>query len=685
MNAQELKKQALRMAEERKNESVVKADAEIIAWLLDNADIVIPEGSRLRIMVDTGDAMHHVPAMRAAEFKKELMNEERSAAAEIYAYNGDYDFGHTAPGWDAVIRLGLKGLRDRVLQYRDQAQNPAFVPAEMLVFDAAFRFLKRAEACASAQGKTDMAAGLAALGERAPENLYEAMLLYTVFYALMHFAEGTNVRSLGRLDRVLTPFYEKEADKKKAAALFDEFMTALDEYRVPANIPFMIGGSDTAGNDLVNETSYEILRSYIRVKPAFVKLHILCTEKTPEDFILLMMDGIKAGANSLVFMNDEIVIRSLEKLGEKHEDAADYAVVGCYECGGREETACTCNGRINLQKALEFALHHGKDALTGAKIGVDTDGIYPTYEDLYQGYLKQLSHMLSELRAIIDGYESHYDMLHASPFFSATYERCVKKGGDIYADGTTPYPNSSISAVGLATVTDSLAAIRKLVYEDRTMTLDELVQVLDDNWQTQPVLRGLIEKKYPKFGNADPETDAIAAGIVRALSERVNNVPNAKGGVYRLGLFSIDDRIKLGGQTAASADGRFDRETLSQNTGAAFGADREGVTAHLLSVTAIDATDVADGAVVDIDLHESAVHGEKGNRVLAATLKTYLERGGFAVHYNVLDTEVLKDAKAHPEKYPNLQVRLCGWNVRFIELSEYAQDEFIRRSEHQAG
>jgi len=174
--------------------------------------------------------------------------------------------------------------------------------------------------------------------------------------------------------------------------------------------------------------------------------------------------------------------------------------------------------------------------------------------------------------------------------------------------------------------------------------------------------------------------DHIAHDIAKVLAQAVNGAPNTKGGIYRLGLFSIDWRWSFGQHTAASADGRRAHAPLSQNTGATFGADREGATAHLLSVSSLDATDTANGAIVDIDLHSSAVKGENGLHTLLSTLQTYFALGGFAVHYNVLDTQTLIDAKEHPEKYPNLQVRLCGWNVLFSSLSNKEKEEFIARS-----
>ena len=234
--------------------------------------------------------------------------------------------------------------------------------------------------------------------------------------------------------------------------------------------------------------------------------------------------------------------------------------------------------------------------------------------------------------------------------------------------------------MGLATAADSLAAIRKAVFEDKVVTLDRFIQILRDDFKGEEYLRLLLKNKYPKYGQGDERTDRLAQDIVDILVSTICRKPNAKGGNYRLGLFSINWRWAFGAKTAASADGRHSGEPFSQNASASVGADREGATMHLLSASRLDTINTPNGTIVDIDLHSSAVRGERGLDALVTSLDAYFALGGFAVHYNVLDTEILNDAKLHPEKYPNLQVRLCGWNVLFSTLSEKEKDEFIARS-----
>ena len=220
--------------------------------------------------------------------------------------------------------------------------------------------------------------------------------------------------------------------------------------------------------------------------------------------------------------------------------------------------------------------------------------------------------------------------------------------------------------------------IKKQRIKDKTKTKNSVLETKIDKLTAKTWDNKQVENKLVK--EIDRKLDKIARDIANALIQAVCYKPNAKGGVWRLGLFSIDWRWALGEKTAASADGRHAHETLSQNASASFGADKEGASAHLISATRIDTSKTPNGVIVDIDLHASAVRGENGITMLLASLRTYFALGGFAVHYNVLDTEVLKDAKAHPEKYPNLQVRLCGWNVQFALLSEREKDEFIARS-----
>ncbi len=659
----------------------LEADCDIAVGLLENCGISFGENSRFFGKTNCMYLPQKVCEKRMEKFSGESADEGLDPGRRARAFSGDRDFGHTTTEWDTVVRLGIFGLRERLAGRLESCSDKRarFYSNLLRVWDAVLAFMLRAADEAEHAGKTQIAESLRALTTRAPETLFEGIQTVFVYYSLQMSFDGSILRTLGRLDSTLFPFFRKE-EREKALGLIDDMMCEAEDLRVGSNLPFALGGSDSAGNPLWNELSQIILESYIKVPSSNVKLHLLCTEEMPDELLATAFRGIRGGRNSIVFMSDKKVIESIEKLGAKHSDAVDYHVVGCYECGAKNELTCSCNARVNIPKAVEYALNGGVDMLTGELVGLANNGGFETFEDFFYEFRRQLLWLTKCAIRSTDIQERHYQKLHSAPILSATYDSCVESGRDLYSGFGARYNNSSLNAIGLGTAVDSLAAIRKLVYEDNEMPLGELTGILKSDWKDNELLRLRIKNKFPKYGVGDKKTDSLARGIIDILGGAVDGTPNVKGGVWRLGTFSIDWRWDYGAHTAASADGRRSGETLSQNTSASFGADKEGAAAHLISAASIDMSRTPNGSIVDIDLHSSAVSGENGINALTASLKTYFELGGFAVHYNVLNTEVLEKAKARPEDYPNLQVRLCGWNVLFSSLSEKEKDEFIARS-----
>ena len=662
---------------------ILKNDCDIIAFMLDNCEIEIPECNRFFGKVNCVGISGFVEEKRKKQFARLPETVGLQDGVEALAYTGACDYSHTTAEWESVISLGIYGLRKRIDEYAQanaaNERTRSFYEQEMRVFDAALRFIKRASMKAASCGRSEMASSLLRLTENSPSNLFEALQTSIIYYFLQHFFDGTCLRTMGRIDKLFYPYYVKE-DKEEAEKMLFDYVKEIDRLDAPSNIPFALGGTDLDGNDMINELSYAWIATYKKADTTNTKLHLLCSEHTPADIIKTAFQYIREGNNSIVFMSDGRVMESLEKQGIERKDAVGYHVVGCYECGGEGELTCSCNARVNIPKALELALNRGRDMITEKLIGLENDGHFETFDALCREFERQLEYLCKCAMRVTDLYESNYSKIHSAPFLSGTYTSALENGGDLYLDYAAKYNNSSLNAVGLATSTDSLASIKKAVFEDKTLTLGEFTEILKSDWKGQEPFRLLIKNKYPKYGRGDIRTDEIAKRTVDVLSDTVSRKPNVKGGSWRLGLFSIDWRWGFGRKTAASADGRRSGETLSQNTSASFGADKEGATAHLISAARIDMSKTPNGAIVDIDLHSSAVRGENGITALVSSLKTYFELGGFAVHYNVLDTEVLMDAKQNPEKYPTLQVRLCGWNVLFSTLSEKEKDEFIARS-----
>lgn len=686
MNYDDILTRALAMNKNSDTNNTMLIHARIMVFMLDNCEISVPAESTFfvttNIAVPDARILHKVRQSRATP-PLVYRNKTADEAIESHAYFGTYDAGHTAPDWPTVFALGLEGLKQRIKDRTGHTKNRDYTESTLMVLEAAQRFTLRAAECARAAGREQMAKGLTHLASGTPRDLYEAFQLSLLYYHLQHFFECSDVRTLGRLDALMLPYWEKETDKDYAQRLTQAFLMEIDALKAIANMPFALGGTNADGKCAINPMSYVILDAYKATMGPDVKLHILCADDMPEDFLLSCMDSIKRGGNSLVFINDKLMTKGLIKLGIDPEDARQYTIVGCYEAAARNEIPCSCASRVSLVKALEYALHAGKDMVTGYQLGLPIEPNFDSFEALYDAYLQNLQHLTSGAMALTSCAESQFPQRHAAPLYSAVMEDCVAQGGDIYNNFSARYNNSSLVALGMGTTADSLYTIRHLVYEKKLLTLPQLIEILDNNWDGQEPLRQFIRNKLPKYGMNEPQVDDLAVDIAKYLSRWVNGAPNGRGGVFRLSIFSIDWRTEWAVTTAASADGRKTGETLSQNASATFGMDRNGPTAHIHSVARLPGEDAVNGLVMDMELHSSAVAGENGTHVLLALLKTFFQEGGQTIHYNILDTETLKDAQIHPERHQNLQVRVCGWNADFTKMTKKEQDEYILRSQLQ--
>ena len=622
------------------------------------ADLSVNENTPLRIRKEVYFNFH----------KKKGEAKSLTNKGAIFA-NGDY--GHTSPDWERLLNLGITGLISEAEQYLKKADitdgQRAFYTSVKLSYEGILAFVKR---LCDEVGKSDAqnckfaAKNLLALTKGAPENIAEAMQLFFIYYVVQQKHDGAVLRSLGEVDTLLYPYYVKNL---KSGEFSDEELRELIRYflfkwytmKQEANIPFDL-------SDKSNELTYIILEEYVKLGIHDPKLHIKCTERTPEKLIKFVMNAIRSGSSSFVFMNHRVIKESLEKIGVKVDGAEDYTLVGCYEpLVVGKELACTVNGKISMPMATELVMN---DVLMGKSI--------ETYEDFENEVKAVIKHFIDVSVEEINTIEKKYPKIFQSPTLSGTFESCMEKGLDIYSGGAV-YNNSSICCFGLATLVDELLAVKNIVYTDKTLSLTELANTLKNNWHGREELRLAMKNSIQKYGNGYPEADELAADIVRFLSENLNGRENGRGGVYRLGLFSIDWIFKYGAALGASADGRFAGEPVSKNLSASVGMDRKGITGLMRSVLKQDHTLAPNGAVLDISLHPTSVSGEEGIEIMKSLLSLYFNGGGYALQMNVVGRETLEAAQKDPEKYKNLQIRLCGWNVYFTELDVEVQNQLI--------
>lgn len=644
---------------------------------------------------------HIINGKRATD--KERSADELKQALAGRGFNGNPDFSHAAPAWEDILKCGLPGLLERVQASRAEKRNAGTLTAEQCHFyDACekvyhamihlmLRYAKEASAMYTQTHNENMliiSETCKSLANHAPSSTLEALQLIISFYTLLTFVEGVGIRSLGYLDVLLLPFYYNDihAGRYTKAQIEEQFRFFYIKFyamKVLANTPFTLCGMDEQDKTTYSELTDILLDVYGSMNIPDPKIQIRYTENLPDKFLKKALRLIIEGNSSIVFMNDDVVIRSLCAIGHEHQDARKYIPVGCYEpMALGTELPCSCNGRINIPKAVELAITNGQDLLTGEML-CHPHGVAESWEDFYGIVLAIVQEFITRSMALINGYEQFYPVVNPSPLFSATYAACIESGTDAYAGGAK-YNNSSINVFGVADAVDSLMAIKHAVFQDKLVSLQELARILQNDWAGEQPLRSRCRSCYPRYGNGDDEADQLAVRLVNEISNMINRKPNGRGGIYRCGGFSIDACEFFGKSTGALPNGRLAGQMLSKNMCAVVGADKSGITALVQSVTKIDFTKYPNGTVLDVVLHASAVSGEDGLHAVFGVLKTYMALGGLAIHFNILDPNILRKAQMEPEKFKSLQIRLCGWNVYFVNLNRDEQDAFIQRAEHAA-
>ncbi len=674
LSGHELTEKINEITEEYANISVSRTKAESVAYILKNADLQIVDDDIFALKINHCGVMHSFLSSRIIEKDFSAVREKIDAFEASNTFSANMDFGHVAPDWQYVLDRGISGIISDLEHYSaENCKNAAYYKERITVYsaikDCFLRFAELAD-CRGGQKEKFIAENLRHIAERPPETLAQAMQLILLFYVFQMELDTVTVRSLGGLDRMLYPFYKNDLSsgrftEEQLKEITKYFLWEISCMKVTANLPFYICGMDENGQDATNEFTYFLLKTYGELDIYDPKIHVMYHEGMNNKVLELLLEMIWEGKNSFVFINTRLASKALEGIGISTEDAKKVIAYGCYETAAEgTEIPCTCGGMINLVKSIEMVLKSEKH--------------FDVFEDFCEEVIKQLLNYTELCMDAIAAYEPHYNDICPSLIMSPTYRSSRESGVDVY-DGGAKYNNTSIVGAGMATLVDSMAAVKQMVFEEKQITLDELRAILDSDWQKNAKLRLFIKKKCAKFGNNN-HADEIAVNIYNRFADLINGRKNGRGGVFRCGMFSVDWRFWMGETTAATPDGRLAGEPLSKNLAASIGQDKNGVTAFLQSVLKLDSLKCPDGYVADVVLHCSAVKDEEGMKAFKGLLTAFMKKGGFSVHFNILSPETLINAQREPEKYQNLQIRLCGWNVRFVDLDKGRQDEFIKQS-----
>ena len=510
---------------------------------------------------------------------------------------------------------------------------------------------------------------------------------------------------LGRLDQFMYPFYKK--DKGEMRITDEEVLEILECLRVKVmqynyvgggkmqrakwsgmarwnNL--VIGGVTPDGKDATNELSYLILEAAKDCQTPHHTITIRVHEGTPEKLLLKGLEVVKTGMGMPAFIGDPSYIGYLTGEGVPLEDARNYTLSGCLDVNLPGKSRTSAIGMFIVPKVLEIAIHNGFDPRMGVQIGPKTGEFenFKTFEEFMDAFKTQLKYFMglaAEEHNIL--LRAHTD-LFPDVVHSALMHDAIKVGKDVL-DRVMPFENGSVlNLVGMINVADSIAAVKKLVFDEKKITTKELKAALDANWEGNGC--GDIRKmclNAPKFGNGDPYVDSIAADLYDFWAKTTKSFPTSWGGTTKPTGISITAHAPGGGLTGATPDGRLAGETLADGTASpAQGKDINGPTAVMRSAMAINQIPF-QATLLNMKFHPSALKTEEDLKKLIALMKTYFMAGGKHVQFNVVDKLVLLEGQKEPEKHRDLIVRVAGYSAFFVALTKPVQDEIIMRTEHQ--
>lgn len=537
----------------------------------------------------------------------------------------------------------------------------------------------------------------------APADFQEALQAYWfVHLGVITELNPWDAYNPGRLDQHLHPFYQRgiadrTLSRESAKELLECFWVKFNNQPAPPKVGVTAaesstytdfanincGGLKQDGSDAVNDVSFLMLDVVDEMQLVQPSSNIQLSRKSPDAFLKHAGRVIRKGRGQPSIFNAETVIEEMLRQGKSVEDARDGGTSGCVETGAFGKESYILTGYFNMPKVLEITLHNGVDPRTGKMLGIPTGPAdeWQTFNDVLQAYRKQLHHFVDIKVRGNNNIERIYAEYMPVPFLSLLTDDCIARGKDYNAGGAR-YNTNYIQGVGIGTITDSLSAIKSLVFEEHMLTMADLVSVLDVDFNGFEQTRLLVMHRAPKYGNDDDRADSVMREVFEAFYAEVNGRPNTKGGTYRINLLPTTCHVYFGSVTGATPDGRNACTPLSEGISPVQGADRRGPTAVLQSAAKMDHVRTG-GTLLNQKFTPQLLEGEKGIDALAHLVRSYFTLGGHHIQFNVVSAETLRDAQKHPEQHRDLIVRVAGYSDYFADLSTTLQDEIIARTEHQ--
>ena len=531
------------------------------------------------------------------------------------------------------------------------------------------------------------------------ETFYEAIQSFCILQILAQVeASGYSVTP-GRFDQYMYPFYKKDLEngaitREFAQELIDcVFLKTCEIMRVdtkasaelnaghPSGQNLAVGGVDKFGHDATNEISYLCLASNVHIslnQPNFtVRLH----KNTPDAFLTKVVESISGGNGMPQILNDELIIPAMLNKGFSLSLARDYIPIGCDEVVVAGHWGRCNGGYVNFAKILEVTMGGGRDLKYDKQIGLvqDVDNV-KSFDEFLEFFSVQLANAVKIHCSDANLADYVHREIMPLPLVSMFMDGCIEKGKDV-TDGGARYNSTGIVGVGTANCADGLYAIKELVFERKTLTINEFRKILKNNFEGHELLRQTILNKMPKFGNDQDEVDSLAIYVTTKYFDDLERYTTFHHSSFWPALYSVTAQVGLGYRTGAGADGRLSGQTLADGLTPMYGMDKNGPTAALKSFVKIDLMRAPNGIIINQRLTPSLFKSQSGKEKVKQLLRSFVDQGGFHWQFNIVSTDVMRDAQVNPDEHRGLVVRVAGYSAIFVELSKTAQESVIARNE----
>lgn len=629
--------------------------------------------------------------------------------------------GEITPDYeDVLFRKGFGGIireaRRHIAELRDitseNMQKKEFYESIIITSEGIISYANRYahEARRMAGEETDIKRRnellkIADICDRIPENppatFYEAIQFVWFTQVGGILSENPLALNVGRFDQFMYPYYKSDMEageitKDETQELIEALWLKLSEWvwTISANTAeffagynqfqnLTVGGKTRDGRDATNDLSYMALLATERIKTHQPGLSVRIHQDCPRDFLDAVMHLVSKGTGFPAIHSDQAGYQMLINAGYEPEDARDWNNCGCVVPHFRKTGEWTSAVNINFTAALEFALNRGYSRITGLKIGLDerNPASFESYEELEEAFYKQFDNLIKHsVIATLVAQNLHKQMV-PRPFLSSCIESCINNGVDLVDAGAKYNLGPVLTGIGLAVTSNSLAAIRKLVFEDKAADMDTVIKAIDANWEGYDELRQMA-LNAPKYGNDEDYVDSIAIKMANHYYKEGHKYKDINGNNFNTAFMGISNYLPTGKVVGATPCGRKAKEPLSEGVSPFAGSDTSTPLAAMRSAAKLNQDIHSGGTLLNLRLSEDLVSTKRGQGNLGNMVQTFFALGAFHVQFNTISTETLLKAQERPEDYRDLLVRVAGYSTQFINLSRSMQDAIIARTAH---